>query len=445
MDIESLGIYLALRLGHWTFKVMALKNIFKIFKIKDLRNKILFVLLVFVIFRIMANIPIPGTDITKLKAFFDQFQVFGLFNVFTGGTLENLSIIMLGLGPYITATVVLQLLSMIFPQLEKMMKEEGEAGKEKFNQYGRILTIPLAIFQGTAMLGLLRRQGVLTSMPPISMIASVLSIAAGSLFLVWLGELISEKGLGNGTSLLIFAGIISRFPSNILEIYTGLQSDPAKVPFYLLFLISSLMIIFGVVLITEARRNIPIAYARRVRGRKMYGGMKTLLPLNINPAGVMPIIFALSLLTLPGMIANFFVHMEGMIGNIAQKIVDFLANSLVYGILYFFMVFLFTFFYTMVTFDPKTIANNLKQIGGFVPGIRPGTSTSQFLSYTLNRILPIGALFLGVIALAPSIVGKITGIMTFQFLVGGTSLLILVSVALETYQEIKAYLQMQEL
>lgn len=177
----------------------------------------------------------------------------------------------------------------------------------------------------------------------------------------------------------------------------------------------------------------------------MYGGMKTLLPLNINPAGVMPIIFALSLLTLPGMIANFFVHMEGMIGNIAQKIVDFLANSLVYGILYFFMVFLFTFFYTMVTFDPKTIANNLKQIGGFVPGIRPGTSTSQFLSYTLNRILPIGALFLGVIALAPSIVGKITGIMTFQFLVGGTSLLILVSVALETYQEIKAYLQMQEL
>lgn len=424
---------------------MFLNNILKIFKIKDLRKRILFVLLVFVIFRIMANIPIPGADVEKLKAFFDQFQVFGLFNVFTGGTLENLSIIMLGLGPYITATVVLQLLSMIFPQLEKMYKQEGEAGKEKFNQYGRMLTVPLAIFQGYAMLGLLQRQGVIGALGFSQLSASVLVVAAGTVFLMWLGELISEKGLGSGTSLLIFAGIISRFPGNILQIYRGLSTDPARVPFYILFLVSSLAIIFGVVMITEARRNIPVSYAKRVRGRKMYGGAKTFLPLNINPSGVMPIIFALSLLTLPGMVANFFIDAEGTIGSIAQSIVNLFENSLFHSLAYFLLVFVFTFFYTMVIFDPKTMAQNLKQIGGFIPGIRPGASTSNFISHTLNRILPIGALFLGLIALSPTIVGKITGVMAFQFLVGGTSLLILVSVILETYQEIKAYLQMQEL
>lgn len=421
------------------------RNIIKIFKIKDLRNRILFILLVFTVFRIMANIPIPGIDAEGLKAFFQQFEIFGLFSVFSGGTLENLSIIMLGLGPYITATVVLQLLSMIFPQLERLYKEEGEEGREKFNQYGRILTVPLAMFQGYSMLILLQRQGAIGALPPVSLFASVFTVTAGTLFLMWLGELISEKGLGNGTSLLIFAGIIARFPQNILQIYSGFKTDPSKAPFYLLFLAASLAIIFGVVLITEARRNIPVSYAKRVRGRKMYGGMRTFLPLNLNPAGVMPIIFALSLLTFPSMIANFFIGTEGTVGDIAQKVVNLFQNSLFYGLFYFSLVFLFTFFYTMVIFDPNTMARNLKQIGGFVPGIRPGTPTASFLSYTLNRILPIGALFLGIIALSPTVIGKITGIMAFQFLVGGTSLLILVSVVLETYQEIKGYLQMQEL
>lgn len=424
---------------------MFLNNIFKIFKIKDLRKKILFVLLVFLVFRIMANIPIPGVNAESLKAFFNQFAMFGLFSAFTGGTMENLSIAMLGLGPYITATVVLQLLSMIFPQLEKMYREEGEEGRQKFNQYGRILTVPMAMFQGYSMLVLLQRQKAIGSLAFSSLIASVMVISAGTMFLVWLGELISEKGIGNGTSLLIFAGIIAGFPQNILQIYSGLKSGAAAISSYILFILFALFIIFGVVLITEAQRKIPVSYAKRVRGRKMYGGAKTFLPLNINPSGVMPIIFALSLLTLPGMIANFFVGAEGIIGKISQSVVNFFQNSLFYALSYFFLVFLFTFFYTMVVFDPKTMAKNLKNIGGFIPGIRPGDTTANFLSYTLNRILPIGALFLGIIALSPSIVGHITGVMAFQFLVGGTSLLILVSVILETYQEIKAYLQMQEL
>lgn len=422
-----------------------LKNIFKIFKIKDLRKRILFVLLVFLVFRIMANIPIPGINAESLKAFFDQFAMFGLFSAFTGGTMENLSIAMLGLGPYITATVVLQLLSMIFPQLEKMYREEGEEGRQKFNQYGRILTVPLAMFQGYSMLVLLQRQKAISSLAFGPLIASVMVISAGTMLLVWLGELISEKGVGNGTSLLIFAGIIARFPQNILQIYSGLQTGAAAIPSYILFILFALFIIFGVVLITEAQRKIPVSYAKRVRGRKMYGGARTFLPLNINPSGVMPIIFALSLLTLPGMIANFFVGAEGIIGNISQSIVNFFQNSLFYSLSYFLLVFLFTFFYTMVVFDPKTMAKNLKNIGGFIPGIRPGDTTANFLNYTLNRILPIGALFLGIIALSPSVVGRITGVMAFEFLVGGTSLLILVSVILETYREIKAYLQMQEL
>jgi len=397
----------------------------------------------------MANIPIPGIDPERLKAFFEQFRVFGLFNIFTGGTLENLSIVMLGVGPYITATVVLQLLSMIFPQLEKIYKEEGEAGKEKFNQYGRILTVPLAMLQGYAMLTLLQRRNVIGTLSPISLFSSVLTIAAGTLFLVWLGELISERGIGNGISLLIFAGIVSRFPQNVLQVYLALKENPSRAPLYLPFFALALMIVFGVVFVTEAKRNIPISYARRVRGRKMYGGAKTYLPLNINPAGVMPIIFALSLLTFPSMVANFFIGTEGLVGDISQKIVHFFENPLIYGICYFVLIFFLTFFYTSVVFDPSLIADNLKKIGGFVPGIRPGPPTANFLNFTLNRILPIGALFLAIVALSPSIVDGIANkfkiSMPFRFLIGGTSLLILVSVVLETYQEIRAYLQMQEL
>ena len=421
---------------------MWFQKIIQIFKIRDLRNKILFVLGIFVVFRIMANIPIPGIDASKMKEFFDSFQVFGLLNVFTGGALDNLSIILLGLGPYITATIIIQLLTMIFPQLEKLYKEEGEQGRRKINQYGRVLTFPLAMMQAYAMLVLFQRQNVIDEMPFFILLASMLTATAGTVFLMWLGELITEKGIGNGVSLLIFAGIVSDVPNSIRQFVVAY--DPSRIPSYLLFFAIALIIVAGVVLVNEARINIPVSYAKRVRGMKMYGGVSTYLPLSINPAGVIPIIFALSILLFPGMLASFFAGKGGVVGNIFTAVNNFFQNQWVYGIFYFVLVVLFTYFYTAVTFDPKTISSNLQKMGGFVPGIRPGSSTANFLYYILNRVLLIGALFLGVIAVLPSAVGGATGISSFQFLVGGTSLLIVVSVILETVRQIDSQLQMRD-
>jgi len=422
---------------------MGLVNkLIQIFKIKDLRNKILFVLAIFVIFRIMANIPIPGVDIENLKSFFSQFQIFGLLNIFTGGTLQNLSIIMLGLGPYITAVIIMQLLTMIFPQLERMYKEEGEAGRQKFNQYGRMLAVPLGALQGYGFLTLLQRQGAIGELSPNLLYGSIVIIAAGTMFLMWLGELISEKGIGNGVSLLIFAGIVSGFPASIRQLIVNY--DTSRIPAYISFFAMALIIIGGVVMINEARRNIPVSYAKRIRGMKMYGGVSTYLPLSVNPAGVIPIIFALSIVLFPGMIASFFTGSGGMVGSIAQQVSDFFQNPWGYGIILFFLVGLFTYFYTAVTFDPKAVSTNLQKMGGFIPGIRPGPPTAKFLYYILNRVLLVGALFLGFVAVMPSIVQGVTGIVAFQFLVGGTSLLIVVSVVLESMRQIRSQLQMRE-
>ncbi|TET84521.1 MAG: preprotein translocase subunit SecY [Candidatus Nealsonbacteria bacterium] len=418
------------------------QRVIQIFKIRDLRTKILFVLGIFAIFRVMANIPMPGINAENLKDFFGQFQMFGLLNMFTGGALDNLSIVMLGLGPFITAIIIFQLLTMIFPQLNKMYKEEGEAGRQRFNQYCRIATVPLAALQGYGMLTLFQRQGVIESLSSTLLLTSILTIAAGALFLMWLGELISEKGIGNGVSLMIFAGIIADFPNNIRQMLV--TWDPARLPAYLLFFGMALLIIAGVVLITEGRRNIPVSYAKRVRGMKMYGGVSTYLPLNVNPAGVIPIIFALSIMLFPSMIANFLGGAGGTVGSIAQSIGVLFQNPWFYGVSYFFLVILFTYFYTAVTFDPKAISTNLQKMGGFIPGIRPGQSTANFMYYILNRVLLIGALFLGTIAVMPSIVGGITGVMVFSFLIGGTALLIVVSVVLETIRQINAQLQMRE-
>ncbi len=413
-----------------------------LFRNKELRIKFLFVLALFVVFRVAANIPIPGIGTENLRKFFTENQVFGLLNIFSGGALSNFSIVLLGLGPYITATIILQLLTMIFPALEKLYKEEGEAGRQKFNQYSRLLTIPLAAFEGYGMLTLFQRQQVIPFLSLPVLIASIFTITAGAMFLMWIGEIISEQGLGNGISLLIFAGIVARLPQNIFE--TFVTWDPSKIPSYLLFLILSIIIIAGVVLITEARRNIPVSYAKRVRGNKMYGGTSTYLPLNVNPAGVIPIIFALSILLFPGMIANFLGGVQGIVGTMATNVGIFFQNQWVYGILYFLLVILFTYFYTAVTFDPKTIAENLQKMGGFIPGVRPGSSTSVFLKHILNRVLFTGAIFLGLIAVLPSIVAGLTGVTGFTFLIGGTSLLIVVSVVLDTMRQINAQLQMRE-
>lgn len=420
-----------------------LERVLLLFKIKDLRNKILFVFLMLLAFRLVANIPIPGIDIARLRAFFQGNQLFGLMNIFTGGAMENLSIAMLGLGPYITGVIVMQLLTMIFPKLEAMYKEEGEAGRQKFNQYGRILTVPFSIIQAYAMLSLLKNQQVLGDFSYIQIITSIITITAGAVFLMWLGELISEKGIGNGVSLLIFAGIVSRTPVYIKQIFV--TWDPSLIPAYLGFSVCAALIVVGVVLVNEGRRNIPISYAKRIRGRRMYGGVSTYLPMNVNPAGVIPIIFALSILLFPGMIASFLsVSGNPAVANLAKSVAQFFNDPWVNGAFYFILVVLFTYFYTAVTFDPKNVSNNLQKMGGFIPGIRPGKSTADFIRYILNRVLLIGGIFLGLIAVMPSIVQGITGVHVFTFVVGGTSLLIVVSVVLETKRQIEAQLTMRD-
>jgi len=413
-----------------------------LFKNKELRRKFLFIIFLFVVFRLAANIPIPGIGSEGLKKFFSQNQVFGLLNLFTGGALSNFSIVLLGVGPYITATIILQLLTMIFPALEKLYKEEGEIGRQKLNQYARLLTIPLAAFEGYGMLVLLSHKGIIPVLSLSTTISAIATIAAGAMFLMWIGEIISEQGMGNGISLLIFAGIVAHLPINIFQAF--ITFDPSKILSYLIFIFLSVVIIAGVILITEARRNIPVSYAKRIRGMRMYGGVSTYLPLSVNPAGVMPIIFALSILLFPGIIANYFSAYPGIIGKLGTNINLFFNNVWVHGFLYFLLVILFTYFYTAVTFDPKTISENLQKMGGFIPGVRPGRPTADFLKYILNRVLFTGAVFLGLIAILPSIVAGITGVIGFQFLVGGTSLLIIVSVVLDTVRQINAQLQMRE-
>lgn len=414
----------------------------QIFKVKELRNKILFVLAVFIIFRLVANIPVPGIDTERLRSFFESSQLFGLLNMFTGGAMSNLSIAMLGMGPYITATIIMQLLTMIFPRLEAIYKEEGEAGRQKFNQYGRLLTVPLAALQGYSMIMLLRAQQVIGDLSLYQMATTILVITAGTIFMMWLGELISEKGIGNGVSLLIFAGIVAAFPTSLRQIL--LNWDPANIPSYVAFLVIGIAVIVGVVIITEGRRNIPVSYAKRVRGNKVYGGVSTYLPLNVNPAGVMPIIFALSFLLLPGMIGSFLANSKTQwLATGAKFLRDmFQGGEIIYSVLYFLLVVLFTYFYTAVTFDPKNISTNLQKMGGFIPGIRPGQPTTAFLNFILNRVLLVGAIFLGIIAIAPNIVQAATGISAFQ--IGGTSILIVVSVVLETIRQIESQLVMRD-
>lgn len=419
--------------------------IIRVMKIPDLRSRILFILGVFLVFRVMANIPIPGIDADQLRAFFegDQFgQLFGMLNLFTGGAMDSLSIVMLGMGPYITSVIVMQLLTMIFPALERMYKEEGEQGRQKFNQYGRMLTIPFATLQGFGFLSLLSNQGVLPALSVVDYIAALFVITAGTVFLMWLGELISERGIGNGVSLLIFAGIVSSFPQNVLQLVS--TWDPSQLFNILAFFVMAFAIIAGIVFITQARRNIPVSYAKRVRGTKMFGGTSTYIPLSVNPAGVIPIIFALALLTFPGMIAAFFQGNEGLLGSIAIIVDNLLLNPWVTGIMYFLLVGAFVFFYTAVTFDPKSIATNLQKMGGFVPGVRPGQSTANFISYILNRILVVGAVYLGIVAVLPSIVQGVTDVQSFEFLIGGTAILIIVNVVLETVRQLRSQLQMRE-
>lgn len=418
-----------------------MNKIAQLFKRPDLRNKVLFILAILVIFRLISNIPIPAVDSSQLKEFFAQNQFFGLISTFTGGSLAALSIGMLGLGPYITASIIMQLLTMIFPSLEQMYKYEGEAGRMKFNQYSRLLTVPLAALQGYGFLILLSRQGLIGSLTLMEWASAISVIIAGSVFLMWLGELITEKNLGNGVSVLILAGIVAGFPTSLRQaVFTY---DPTQLFTYVGFIIVALVVIIGVIYISEAQRNIPINYARRVRGMKIYGGVSTYLPMRVNNAGVIPIIFALSILLFPGMIANFLAGSGNVfVARMATFVNGFLQSHGWYSLFYFVLVILFTYFYTAVTFDPKSISENIQKQGGYIPGIRPGPMTSQFLGYLLNRVTLVGALFLGFIAILPNIVQSATGITAFT--VGGTSILIVVSVALEIMKQVDAQLSMYE-
>lgn len=414
----------------------------QIFKKKDLRNKILFVLAVLVVYRLVANIPIPFVDPGQLRAFFANNRFYGLLSALTGGSLAQLSVAMLALGPYISASIIMQLLTMIFPSLEQMYKHEGEAGRQKFNQYSRLLTVPLAALQGFAFLASLQRQGVVgfLSLPEWLTVLSV--VVAGSVFLMWLGELITEKNIGNGVSILILAGIVARWPVELQQALFKYTS--ALLLSYVTFAILAIVVVVGIIYVNEAQRNIPVNYARRIRGNKVFGGVSTYLPMRINNAGVIPIIFALSLLLFPGLIASFFANTNiTFISSAATALSNFLRpGGLWYSIFYFLLVFLFTYFYTAVTFDPKSISESIQKQGGYIPGIRPGPSTSQFLYHLLNRVTLVGAIFLGIIAVLPNIVQSSTSVADFTL--GGTSILIVVSVALEVMKQLDAQMAMYE-
>jgi len=411
------------------------QRLLQILKISDLRKKIFFVLAMLVIFRVAAAIPVPGVDKEALRSFLSGNQFFGLLNIFSGGVLDNLSIAMLGVGPYITASIIMQLLGMIFPRLKEMQQEEGEAGRQKINQYSRLLTIPLGLLQAYGLLIILVRQGVLPSLGAFGFITSMIVVTGGTVFLMWLGELISEKGIGNGISLMIFAGIVSRLPVDFGQAFFSFTPD--QLPTYLVFGAISLVVIAGVVYITEAQRNIPVSYAKKIRGNRVYGGVSTHLPLRVNQAGVIPIIFAVSIILFPGLIGSFLAGVPNdTVRAFSNFLITFFNNQWIYGIVYFVMVFVFTYFYTAVTFDPQAIADNVQKQGGFVLGIRPGRQTAEYLYRIINRITLVGATFLGVMAVLPLIAQATFSIQAFT--IGGTALLIAVSVVLETLKQIQS-------
>jgi preprotein translocase subunit SecY len=407
----------------------------------SLRNRLLFVLGVLAVFRLLAAVPIPGIDAAQLQVFFNSNQFIGLLNLFSGGGLANLSLVLLGVGPYITASIIMQLLTIMVPQLKALYQEEGELGRQKFSQYSRMLTLPIAVVQGLSFLLILERQGVLPSLTPFQLGVNILVVTAGSMLLMWLGELISEFGLGNGVSLIIFAGIVARLPQDLSQLLFSF--DPSQLPVYAGFLAAALAVIAAVVVITEAERPVPVTYAKRVRGMKFFGGSSTYLPLRLNQAGVIPIIFALSFLLIPQMFATFFqASSHAWLAQLSALILRLLQNLGVYGALYFVFVVLFTYFYTAVTFDPNAIAENLQKNGAFIPGVRPGGSTSEYLAKVITRITLVGALFLGLIAVLPIIMQSITGITTLAL--GGTALLIVVSVILDLARRIDAQISIRE-
>jgi len=412
-----------------------------IFGDQSLRKRIFFVLGILAVTRLFAIIPLPGIDTLRLQSLFAGSEFLNLLNLFSGGGLSNLSIVMLGVGPYITASIIMQLMTVMVPKLKALYQEEGEAGRRRFAQYSRLLTVPLAMIQGYAFIKLLQGQSVLPPLSASHLVVDILVIVAGSMLLMWLGELITEFGVGNGVSLIIFAGIVSQLPTTVSQLI--FTFDLAQLPIYAIGLVIAVLVVLGVVIVTEAERPIPITYAKQVRGGRVYGGLSSYLPLRVNQAGVIPIIFALSILLFPQMIFQFLTQSTvTVIANAASFALALLSNNWFYTSAYFLLVFFFTYFYTAVTFDPDSVATNLQKSGAFVPGVRPGEATAEYISRILTRLTLVGALFLGIIAILPLILRSLTGIQALA--IGGTALLIVVSVVIDLIKKIDAQVSARE-
>ncbi len=413
-----------------------------IWRVKEVRNGLLFVLSMMVLFRFIAHIPLPGIDLTALQRYFQANQVLGLFNLFSGGTIRNFAVVALGVAPYITASIIFQLLAMIVPSLEEIQKE-GEAGQQRINQWTRLLTVPLAIVQSFGLIQLLKQSQfqILTQTDPLHIVTLIATVTAGTVFLMWIGELISEQKVGNGISLLIMAGILASLPQSVGQLLA--TYDSSQFLTYAIYVGVAIVTVVGVVFITEGQRNIPVQYARQIRAGGATGGVATHLPLRVNMAGVIPIIFAISMLLFPSVVAQFFVNAKtAWLAGAAQWIIQLIQNQTFYGIAYFTLVALFTFFYTAVVFHPDQIAENLQKQGGFIPGIRPGKPTAEYLQAIINRLNLVGALFLGTIAVLPIVARGAGGSQLLA--IGGTSLLIVVSVIIETVKQVESQLTMRQ-
>lgn len=418
-----------------------METIIKVFKFKDLRKKIFIVISLLISYRLLAAVPIPNFDLNKLQEFFNQNQIFGFLNLLSGGGLSNFSIVMLGVGPYITATIIMQLLTIVFPKIKEMYYEQGSQGQAKFNQYSRILTVPLAAIQAYGFLALLSSQGVIDRPVGLEALINIIVIVAGSMIALWFGELITEQKIGNGISLIILAGILSSLPTGIRSAI--LVYDQSLLFSYIVFIAIFILVILGVVYLNEGERKITVNYAKRVKGIKMYGGVQSYLPLKVNQAGMIPLIFAISVMLFPQFIAQTIAIFYKDLGlKLLTLVNQFLANTLLYGFVYFVLVFIFTYFYSAITFNPEEVSKNLQRAGGFIPGIRPGENTTNFFKKLMNKTTFFGALFLGIVAVLPLAVQKITGISALH--ISGTSLLIVVAVVLDTIRQINSQLSLRE-
>lgn len=416
------------------------EKIKSIFKDPEIKRKIYFTLFIFLAFRIFAFLPVPAIDLSRLRSLFSSNQFLSLLDIFSGGTLINFSVMALGLNPYINASIVLQLLTVMIPSLEQLSKE-GEYGRHKINQYTRFLTAPLTIIQSVGIFILLKNQNIIGALSPLEFFSFIFTMVAGTFILVWFGELISEYGMGNGISLLILAGIVGRLPVTLSK--TASIFNQEMIFNALIFVALAIIVIASIVFINEAIRKIPVYYAKRIKGNRLYQGAANFLPLKLNQAGVIPIIFAVSFVLFPQLIGNFLVSLKNAnMASIGRFLVNFFSPSgFFYNFFYFVLVIGFTYFYTIVVFNPQKISEEIQKHGGFIPGIRPGPATKRYLENILYKITSVGAVFLGVIAILPVLMSKITGVTSL--VIGGTGILIVVSVILETFKTVEAQLVMR--